>query len=575
MLPEVDIVADITRGLPFLDDSVDEIVSCGTIEHFSHDELIRLSNEFHRILTSGGKLIIGVPDLQALMNAYLMGEIEFKILNQYLYGSQKNPLDQHKLALDFENLHVILQRAGFSNIRKTPYTFPFHISRYMMQVECMKETVPETPSVSMTSPQDNREHNMMFTGERLVPDDLTLNDLYVKHQARYAFAGRYIQGVKVLDAGCGCGYGSYALSLAGADFVVGIDNSSAAAAYSRRHYDRDRLAFGVSDCLQMPFADNTFDRVVSFEVLEHIADYRTFLAECRRVLKPGGLFFVSTPNKLVWGGAENPFHFKEFYLKEFREALSEYFRVTDILGQHIAPKQMLIEQNLQNMFTFFSTLINYYDASFSYTERQLDQITDQVQKYLDDLKLRGHENVMKLQKEKQHHLYQFKDTLVHQLDLLRSSLAQHFEILSKSVQAQAIEIPAKSVWFFLDVFFPECFRKYFPKMIREKVRARIDHRIESIKAMRRKMTASGRQDAGETRAQKAPQVSLAPLGKLQFETEKLSAPSAGTVRYPKNLDRKKLNRPDLLKIPLMLSDIMIRKEFLDTAQYFIAVCTKK
>ena len=58
-----------------------------------------------------------------------------------------------------------------------------------------------------------------------------------------------------------------------------------------------RFGLSAANALELPFADNTFDKVICSEVLEHIPDYRGALREIERVLKPGGLFCASVPRR--------------------------------------------------------------------------------------------------------------------------------------------------------------------------------------------------------------------------------------------------------------------------------------
>jgi len=78
-----------------------------------------------------------------------------------------------------------------------------------------------------------------------------------------------------------------------------------------------------------------FDVVVSFEVIEHLHDQQPYLREISRVLRPNGLFIVSTPNKYFYGpnGSNNPFHTREFTPDEFEALLSPYFSTINLYGQ--------------------------------------------------------------------------------------------------------------------------------------------------------------------------------------------------------------------------------------------------
>ncbi len=176
-----------------------------------------------------------------------------------------------------------------------------------------------------------------FTGERIVPG-LADQNLWNEHRSRYAFARQFAPGKSVLDAGCGTGYGAAELAVHARE-VLGVDCSQEAVEYARIHYDRDNLKFEQGFCHQLPVADRSVDLLVAFEVIEHLQEWREFLAEVRRVLTGDGLFLVSTPNKLYYGESReeagpNPFHVHEFEYAEFRDALAGVFPNVSMLAQN-------------------------------------------------------------------------------------------------------------------------------------------------------------------------------------------------------------------------------------------------
>ena len=176
-----------------------------------------------------------------------------------------------------------------------------------------------------------------FTGERVIPGQVN-DDLWSEHLARYAYARRYAEGRRVLDAGCGTGYGSAELAQS-ALVVTGIDVAPEAIAFSRATYPIPSLRFLVSSCAVMPFPENAFDLVVAFEVIEHLPDHRAFLQECARVLTHHGLFIVSSPNRKYYAESRaktgpNPYHVHEFEAREFVQELSGVFQNVRLLLQN-------------------------------------------------------------------------------------------------------------------------------------------------------------------------------------------------------------------------------------------------
>jgi len=178
-----------------------------------------------------------------------------------------------------------------------------------------------------------------FTGERVVPGKVD-GDLWNEHIARYAFAGRLALQKRVLDAGCGTGYGMVELAPA-AQFATGLDISAEAVLYARGHYRFPNVSFVQGSCIRMPFREHSFDLVVAFEVLEHLKEWPSFLKEIRRVLHPSGQVIISTPNARFYGLEReaigpNPYHEHEFTFEEFsRELLTVFPHVCFFVQNHV------------------------------------------------------------------------------------------------------------------------------------------------------------------------------------------------------------------------------------------------
>ena len=177
-----------------------------------------------------------------------------------------------------------------------------------------------------------------FTGERVVPGHVDV-DLWNEHFARYAFAARYCKAARVLDAGCGTGYGAHAIA-ANALSVTGIDQAHDPLAYARKQYVGSLPQWVCASCTRIPFDDRSFDTVLAFEVIEHLQEWPKLISEARRVLKDSGVFVVSTPNKAVYAESReqsgpNPYHEHEFEFDEFTAALRTVFpHVVIVLQNH-------------------------------------------------------------------------------------------------------------------------------------------------------------------------------------------------------------------------------------------------
>ncbi len=176
---------------------------------------------------------------------------------------------------------------------------------------------------------------MDFTGERLIPDQQRDDDLYHEHIVRYMFAAQLAAGRSVLDAGCGAGYGAAALAAAGAASVLGVDIAADAVSYAHEHYNRPDLSFLAGDVAALDLPAASFDLVVSFEVIEHLDDPARLVQTAARLLKPDGVFVVSTPNPATYP-AGNPFHKHEMSLAEFEAVLRQSFLALAMFGQDYA-----------------------------------------------------------------------------------------------------------------------------------------------------------------------------------------------------------------------------------------------
>ena len=173
-----------------------------------------------------------------------------------------------------------------------------------------------------------------FTGERFIPG--TAGEIWHEHWHRYHFAAPLVAGLEVLDVACGEGYGS-ALLAARAASVIGADIAQTAVNHAQVRYAAvANLGFRQADCATLPFADASFDVVVSFETIEHIRVQEPFLDEVRRVLRPDGLLILSCPNKAEYSdrrGVINEFHVRELYRNELAALIAPRFAHAIWYGQ--------------------------------------------------------------------------------------------------------------------------------------------------------------------------------------------------------------------------------------------------
>ena len=147
-------------------------------------------------------------------------------------------------------------------------------------------------------------------------------------------------GDVVLDLGCGEGRHVISAYVEAQVHSIGVDLSLDDLKTTRDKFqdfaepENESKSFGLSsaNALELPFADNTFDKVICSEVLEHIPDYQGALKEVERVLKPGGLFCASVPRrwpeKICWALSEEYHntpggHIRIFRANELRQDIEE------------------------------------------------------------------------------------------------------------------------------------------------------------------------------------------------------------------------------------------------------------
>ncbi len=162
--------------------------------------------------------------------------------------------------------------------------------------------------------------------------------LLMSHLCAYRRTGEEASGQRVLEVGCGVGYGAYYLAHL-AKQVVGIDLDQHNIRQARTVFRRPNLDFDVMDATQLTFPDASFDVVGSFQVIEHIPEHllEEFLRQIARVLTPDGRFVVSTLNldhnrKGKSDYRKPDFHVKEFTAPELRELLEGIFPSVDLYG---------------------------------------------------------------------------------------------------------------------------------------------------------------------------------------------------------------------------------------------------
>jgi SAM-dependent methyltransferase len=187
-----------------------------------------------------------------------------------------------------------------------------------------------------------------LTGERTVPGIVEENYWFRRHEAAYLALRPYCVDAFVLEAGCGEGYGADLLAR-DAVGVLGLDYDALTLRHVARTYPG--VCPARANLAALPVRSAAVDVVVNFQVIEHLWDQAGFLAECRRVLRPGSRLLITTPNRITFSPGRdtplNPFHTKELAPHELADLLRETgFDVEYLAGLRHGPRLRALDATL-------------------------------------------------------------------------------------------------------------------------------------------------------------------------------------------------------------------------------------
>jgi SAM-dependent methyltransferase len=191
---------------------------------------------------------------------------------------------------------------------------------------------------------------LSLTGERTLPDVPAENYWYRRHLVVYEWIAARCAGLDVVDMACGEGYGSDVLARRAAH-VTGVDANPDAHEHAKLKYTRPGVRF-VRDLVET--YSEPCDSIVFLQTIEHVRNPEEVLAHFRKLLRPGGAAYVSTPNVLTLAppGAEksdNPWHLKEYRAEEFRALCESVFDHVELLGVFHARKLRLHELAIRHL----------------------------------------------------------------------------------------------------------------------------------------------------------------------------------------------------------------------------------
>ncbi len=183
---------------------------------------------------------------------------------------------------------------------------------------------------------------LVLTGERTAPGHTLEQYWFARHEVAYQWSVETIRrfsqetgnidevdDLAIVDAGCGEGYGAQLLATALRAKVVGLELDTAAAQHAQARYG-DTVTVLEANLDDWPVDSDSTDIVVSMQVVEHLWNLPKFWSEAKRVLRPGGLMIITTPNRLTFspglGRGEkptNPFHVEEFDMEQLATLIAD------------------------------------------------------------------------------------------------------------------------------------------------------------------------------------------------------------------------------------------------------------
>lgn len=184
---------------------------------------------------------------------------------------------------------------------------------------------------------------MLQTAERVSHTDLSDNYVFKRSILAYVEAAKLVSG-KVLEIGTGSGYGIDVVSPGVTDFVT-IDKFEDPAVIAHIA-TLPNVTFKRIDVPPLTgLDDNTFDFVITFQVIEHIENDLRFVQEIHRVLKPGGKLIVTTPN-IKMSLTRNPWHVREYTISELDVLLKKSF--SSVMKKGVTGNQKIMDYYLKN-----------------------------------------------------------------------------------------------------------------------------------------------------------------------------------------------------------------------------------
>ena len=192
-----------------------------------------------------------------------------------------------------------------------------------------------------------------------------INNLeFIRILTPYVFTHRIVKDKSVLDIGCGLGHGTWLFVVNDAEQVITIDLDKTKTLQVHGFCSKFKnCSTLVMDAQKLGFKDRSIQVVTCFEVIEHILKPDLLLSEIKRILKPDGVLFLTTPNRakrlLPFQRPWNREHLREYTSRTFRKSLQNHFPSFELLGIYGEPPLHEHYKNIwkQNFVHFYFGVI--------------------------------------------------------------------------------------------------------------------------------------------------------------------------------------------------------------------------
>ncbi|MEO7991863.1 MAG: class I SAM-dependent methyltransferase [Chryseolinea sp.] len=177
-----------------------------------------------------------------------------------------------------------------------------------------------------------------ITSEEITSD----NPIHQRLFKAYVVARDYVKG-NTLEVGCGEGRGVSTLMELATSFTAVDKIETVIADLQKKHPSGKFISMNIPPLGGLE--DNTYDSIVSFQVIEHIENDFLYLKEIHRVLKPGGIALITTPNRKM-SLSRNPWHVREYLADELSALATRIFKQVEMKG--ITGNEKVMEYYEQN-----------------------------------------------------------------------------------------------------------------------------------------------------------------------------------------------------------------------------------